>query len=228
MIPSKKLAGFSSKKTSGTCGDDLVHEAGALPPHRGSAGAASSDRSLLQRFRQGSQDAATQLYLRYAQRLHALTQAQCSEKLARQVDAEEIVQSVFGSFFRGASQGYYDVPASEDLWKLFLVIALNKIRAKGNYFRAAKRDVRLTMHGKGIEDQAVDRRSNSEKDMAFLQVTVDEALDRLPPRYRQMVTLRIEGYEVAEIAKQTGRSQRTVERILQQARQRLTEYFQGE
>ena len=57
--------------------NSLVHESG---------GAESSDHSLLNRVRAGSQDAATQIYLRYAQRLHALTQAQCSAELARQVD----------------------------------------------------------------------------------------------------------------------------------------------
>jgi RNA polymerase sigma-70 factor (ECF subfamily) len=182
---------------------------------------------LLHRVRQGSQDAATQIYLRYVQRLHALTQAQCSAELARQVDAEDIVQSIFGSFFRGASQGYYEVPAGEELWKLFLVIALNKIRAKGNYFRAAKRDVRLTVRCERIEDRGT-AGGNSEEDLAFLELAVAEALDRLPPHYKQMITLRIEGYEVAQIAEQTGRSHRTVERILQQARQRLTELLKGD
>jgi RNA polymerase sigma-70 factor (ECF subfamily) len=205
-----------------------VDKTNSLPLPARPAGAESSDGSLVQRFRQGSQDAATQLYLRYAQRLHALTRAQCSGELARQVDAEEIVQSVFGSFFRGASQGYYDLPAGEELWKLFLVIALNKIRAKGNYYRAGKRDVRLTLHGEHVEDQATLRRTSREADLAFLQVAVEEAMNRLPPKCRQMVQLRIDGYEVAEIAQETGRSQRTVERLLQQARQRLTEYFQGE
>jgi RNA polymerase sigma-70 factor (ECF subfamily) len=182
---------------------------------------------LLARLREGSQDAATQLYLRYVHRLRALTQAQCSAELTRQVDAEDIVQSIFGSFFRGASQGYYDVPAGEELWKLFLVIALNKIRTKGNYHRAAKRDVRLTVHGEGLEDQAATRGARSD-DLAFLKLTIAEALDRLPPHHREMVNLRIEGFEVAEIAEQTGRSHRTVERILQQARQRLTELLQGD
>src|SRR3954463_15800086 len=81
----------------------------------------SSDRSLLQRFQDGNQDAATLLYLRYAKRLRALAKAQCSRDLARRVEVEDIVQSVFRSFFRGASRGYYDVPAGEELWKLFLV-----------------------------------------------------------------------------------------------------------
>jgi DNA-directed RNA polymerase specialized sigma24 family protein len=43
-----------------------------------------------------------------------------------------------------------------------------------------------------------------------------------------MVQLRIEGYEVAEIAHQTGRAKRTVERILQESRKKLSALLQIE
>jgi DNA-directed RNA polymerase specialized sigma24 family protein len=56
---------------------------------------------------------------------------------------------------------------------------------------------------------------------AFLQLAVAEALARLPEAQRQLVELRIEGCEIADMARQTGRSRRTVERLLQEARQRL-------
>ena len=46
-----------------------------------------SDRSLLRRLRGGSQDAATQLYYKYAKRLRALARASTSAQLARRVDA---------------------------------------------------------------------------------------------------------------------------------------------
>jgi RNA polymerase sigma factor (sigma-70 family) len=184
-----------------------------------------SDSSLLRRLRLGSEDAATQLYLRYAQRLLALARAKSSPDLARRVDPEEIVQSVFGSFFRGASSGYYDVPVGEELWKLFLVIALNKIRAKGAYHRAAKRDVRRTAGGEYLE-QCPERPEGQEAALGFLKLTVEEALERLPPQHRRMVTFRVEGHEVAEIAERTGRSKRTVERILQEARTRLAHLLQ--
>src|SRR5262249_20778527 len=130
-------------------------------------------------------------------------------------------QSVCGSFFRGASSGYYDVPAGEELWKLFLVIALNKIRAKGAYHRAAKRDVRLTVGGDclGQTTRAVAR--SDVANPVFLKMVVAEALERLPPRHKDLVELRIEGYEVAEIAEIAGRSKRTVERLLQEARKLL-------
>ncbi len=179
-----------------------------------------SDHSLMRRLRLGSEGAAAQIYLRYGHRLRALARAQSSRELARSIDAEEIVQSVFGSFFRGARKGLYDVPAGEELWRLFLVIALNKIRAKGAYYQAAKRAARLTVHG-----SALMRRAAADDDAAAftcLKLTIDEALETLPEGHRDLVLLRMEGYDVAEIAERLGRSRRTVERMLQYARKKLS------
>src|SRR5262249_18795777 len=92
-----------------------------------------SDRSLLRRLRGGSQDAATQLYYKYAKRLRALARASTSAQLARRVDADDIVQSVFRTFFRAACQGLYDVPAGDDFWDLLLGIALDKNCAPGRH-----------------------------------------------------------------------------------------------
>ena len=188
----------------------------------------ASDASLLRRLRLGSEDAATQLYLRYAQRLHALARARSSPDLARRVDAEELVQSIFGSFFRGASSGYYEVPEGEELWKLFLVIALNKIRAKGNFHRAAKRDVRLTVGGEYLEEAQQMPEGQDAAALGLLKLTVEEALEHLPDHHREIITLRVEGWEVADIAEKTGRSKRTVERILQDARKRLAHLLEEE
>src|SRR5918911_5741043 len=123
---------------------------------RDAAGAseAPSDRSLLRRLRGGSEDPAPNLSRRYAHRLRALARANTSTHLARRVDAEDIVQSVFRVFFAAASQGLYDVPAGEDLWKLLLVIALNKIRSEGVFHQAAKRDVRATAELDRLEPAA--------------------------------------------------------------------------
>lgn len=196
-----------------------------IPGHHAPASGDATDHSLLRRYRLGHEDAATELYLRYAHRLRALAVAKTSPELARRVDADEIVQSVFGSFFRGASNGFYDVPVGEELWKLFLVIALNKIRAKGNFHTAARRDVRRTADGELLAEQTHDQDT---AELGFLQLTVDEALEQLSPQQKEMVNLRIEGYEVAEIAEKTGRSKRTVERMLQEARTRLTSFLDGD
>src|SRR6266852_3168881 len=112
-----------------------------------------SDTSLLRRFRLGSEDAAAELYRRYAHRLRRLARRQSSSVLARRVDADDIVQSVFCAFFQAARKGYYDVPDGEDLWKLILVIALNKVRTKRTFHQAAKRDVRLTASIRGLKER---------------------------------------------------------------------------
>lgn len=180
----------------------------------------TSDRSLLKRVQQGEADAAMALYLRYARRLHMLAERQTGADLAARLDPEDVVQSVFRTFFRRASAGMYDIPDGDELWKLFLVIALNKIRRKGNYHRAAKRDVRATGR---IEELAAEPHSGStdEEAVRILQLTISDALAGLGESEARVVTLRIEGYEVQEIAERTGRARRTVERILQRFRKQL-------
>lgn len=177
-----------------------------------------SDRSLIRRLRTGSQDAATQLYLRYAQRLRSLGQAKCSRDLAARVDSDDIVQSVFRTFFRRVEKGDYDVPDGEDLWKLFLVIGLHKIQAKGAFHRAAKRDMRVSQGGDQLDFAAEDSDATS---LSILQMTIDEVLNDLSPAHREIINLRIEGHDVAAIAERIGRSKRSVERILQEFRKQL-------
>src|SRR5258708_6854953 len=143
-----------------------------------------SDHSLLRRFRRGQDDAPTLLYLRYAERLRALAAAQRSAGLAARVDPEDIVQSVFRTFFRRAAEGQYDVPEGEEIWKLLLVIALNKIRALGAFHHAARRDVRMTSGGESY-DRAVDAGTGRDDGpLALLRLVVDEGLDALPPGHR--------------------------------------------
>jgi RNA polymerase sigma-70 factor (ECF subfamily) len=81
---------------------------------------AISDRSLLRRLQHGQADASTALYLRYAARLRQLAETQSSPELKRRVDPEDIVQSVFRTFFRRANLWQYSVPEGEEIWKLLL------------------------------------------------------------------------------------------------------------
>jgi RNA polymerase sigma factor (sigma-70 family) len=180
------------------------------------------DGVLLRRFQNRDLDAATQLYVRYAQKLRRLAHAQCSTSLARRVEPDDIVQSVFASFFRRAAEGEYDTPDGNALWGLLLVIALNKIRAKGAYYSAAKRDVRRTSEvatfGHWLESA---RKCDDTIPYAFLNLVIRETLESLSTEQQQMVGLRIDGYEVDEIAERTKTAKRTVERCLQQFRGKL-------
>ena len=181
----------------------------------------TSDRSLLERYRRGHDDAPTQLYLRYAERLRALAAQASSPGLSARVDPEDIVQSVFRTFFRRAAQGQYDIPEGEEIWKLLLVMALNKIRSLGEFHRAARRDMRKTT-SIGADDPTLASQSDQDASaLTILRLVIDEVLESLPSSHRPIAEMRIEGYEMAEIAERTQRSKRTVERVLQEFRQRL-------
>jgi RNA polymerase sigma-70 factor (ECF subfamily) len=187
-----------------------------------------SDGALLKQCRVGDEAAASELYAKYAHRLRALAELRCADSLARCLDADDIVQSVFRSFFRAVRQGYYDVPEGEDLWKLLLVIAVNKIRAQGAHHHAAKRDARLTSSLDPADPASQRKLSRDEFSPVFLKLALEDALEQLDPRQRRMVELRMEGHEVAEIADKTGRSKRTVERNLQEVRNKLRDLLARE
>ena len=181
----------------------------------------STDKSLLTRYRRGDDDAATELYLRYADRLRALATHQTSALLQQRVDAEDMVQSVFRTFFRRAAIGQYDIPEGDELWKLLLVIGLNKIRYAGAFHRADKRDISKTTSADELKFSLTTQRGGDEVALNVLRLTIDEMLEPLPDIVREIVQQRIAGHEINDISQSTGRSKRSVERILQEFRQKL-------
>ncbi len=177
----------------------------------------SSDRSLVRRLQTGEADAATNLYYRYAKRLWSLADNQIGTLLAKRVEADDVVQSVFRTFFRRVVDGQYDVPEGEEIWGLFLTIALNKVRASAVRHSAAKRDIARTTT-LSHEHESVAAPDSG----AVLRQVVAEVLSQLPPMHQQVVTMRIDGHTSEEIAGAVSRSRRTVERVLQQFRKTLS------
>src|SRR5262249_34257871 len=105
--------------------------------------AANDSSTLLNRWRNGDQLAAAELFQRYAARLIALAHQRLSAKLAARVDAEDVVQSVYGSFFAGARAGRFVLQQSGDLWRLLVAITLHKVRRQVHHHTARKRSINL-------------------------------------------------------------------------------------
>ena len=183
--------------------------------------ASASDDSLVRRLRAGSESAADRLYLRYVARLRGLARAKLSAELAGRVDPDDIVQSVFRRFFQAARDDDYTAPAGEDLWDLLLVITLNRVRSEHKYQTAAKRDVRRTAQRREVDDPLAAIADRDESANSALHLHVAEMLEKLPVDHRRAVECRMDGYEVIEIARSLGRSKRTCERMLQEAREML-------
>lgn len=180
-----------------------------------------TDHTLLMRVQTGQDDAATQLYLRYAHRLRALAVRRTADDLKTRVDPEDIVQSVFRTFFRRASRGEYSVPEGEELWKLFLVIALNKVRTVGAFHHAAKRDTRQTGQGADYDVALEGGSGRDEEALNTLRMTIDDLMAGLTQSQCDVISMRIEGHDVATIAHKTGRAKRSIERLLQDFRKAL-------
>lgn len=142
-----------------------------------------------------------------------------SVELTPRFDPEDIVQSVFRTFFRRAAKGQYEAPEGDELWKLLLVMALNKVRAKGAFHRSRKRDIRKTQPI-STGHEPVDNH-NAEEAKSILCISVEEMIQKQPQSHHAIIRHRIDGLEIQAIAELENRSKRTVERILQSFRKEL-------
>jgi DNA-directed RNA polymerase specialized sigma24 family protein len=155
----------------------------------------------------------TSIYRAFAARLLSRAEAAIGDKLGRRVDAQDVVQSAFRTLIRRASdpQGFIGLPPGTDLWRLLLVITLNKIRKAGSNWAD-----RLTTASTGSTDEDLDVADvrNEAPDMRILRMTVEEQLERVDRRTRRMLILHLSGMSIDEIAAKVDRAPRTVYRAI--------------
>jgi len=178
-----------------------------------------TDQALLALVRAGDEDAAKQLYEKYARRVFGLVRSKMSDRMRTDTEPEDLVQSVFRSIFRGVCAGSYDAPDGETLWSLVAVIAANKVREKGRQNGAARRDSSRSVP----LESAVNELASGDQAVEMLQLSIRETLELLRETDREILTLRMQGHTVEEVATKTGRARRTVERSLQNSRVRLAD-----
>jgi RNA polymerase sigma-70 factor (ECF subfamily) len=178
----------------------------------------------------GDQQAARDLFNRYAERLIKLVRTRLSEKLARRLDPEDVVQSVFKSIFTGArevrdDQERYILEHSGDLWRLLAAITLNKLRSQVEYHSADKRAMakedscEIAGGVSALEAQLQSMVSPSGE--VALAEEVEIITRDLDPIAREVFEMRLQGYTLQEIADRSQRSVRTVRRLLDQIKHRL-------
>jgi RNA polymerase sigma-70 factor (ECF subfamily) len=187
--------------------------------------AESSFAELLARLRSGEEEAATTLFERYARRLVALAQRRLSGRLQAKVDAEDVVQSAFKSFFVRASEGDFELNSWDGLWSLLVVITLRKCGKQIDHFRASRRDIGKESAAGCADDSAASwaavAREPTPEEAAMLTETLEQMLQTLSERERQVFELRLQGYTAPEISAQIRRSEHTVNWMLKRIRKRL-------
>src|SRR5690349_7055785 len=101
---------------------------------------ASFDR-LLAELRAGDPSAAARVVESYARRLVALARKHLDRRILGKEDPEDVLQSVFKSFFHRVGAGQFRLDSHDDLWALLVSLTLHKCGHRVEYFRAARRDV---------------------------------------------------------------------------------------
>lgn len=182
------------------------------------------DRTLAQLAQAGDTKAFEKIFERYAERLIRLAKLRISERLASRIEAEDVVQSVFRTFFGRVRNRRFRFQEESDLWKLLVSMTLNKLRNKVDWHTAAKRDVRTETP---IDRSRVRVPSAFDKDgespspsavIAFIDL-LEDFLGRLREGDRRILEMRLDGYSQEEIAKSLGCTERTVRRVLERVRQ---------
>lgn len=181
------------------------------------------DRTLAQQCQGGDEQAFEELWERYAQKLVRLARSRISERLAARIEAEDVVQSVFRTFFGHIQENRFTFEQENDLWKLLVSMTLNKLRNKVDWHTAAKRDVsveRSMSGGTSTYPSAFDvdgETPSPEAVVTFIDL-LEHFMNELRENDRQVLEMRLQGLKQEEIAEKIGCTERTVRRILERIR----------
>jgi RNA polymerase sigma-70 factor (ECF subfamily) len=167
---------------------------------------------------------AGRLFDLYSQRLVRLAGENIHPMLKKRFDGEDIVQSVFRTFFRRHQSGKFEIEREQQLWRLLVTITICKTRSAARRHMAAKRAAQAEQLLPNESDLR-DREPSPEDAVAFWE-EVDAAMRGLPDRATEILAARLEGKTKTEISSELNLSRQTIHRILNLIKERLTERFE--
>jgi RNA polymerase sigma-70 factor, ECF subfamily len=174
---------------------------------------------LLERLKNGEQDAARQIFEQYARHLVRLARDHLDRSVRRKLDPEDVVQSAFKSFFARMRDAPFGLENPHSLWSLLVCITLRKCRHKVRDFHSQRHDVRRE-DDSAASWQAL-ARGPTPSEAAILAETLEQLFGRLKERECQIVQMYLQGDQIEEIQAQVERSEFTVRQVLKRARKCL-------
>jgi RNA polymerase sigma-70 factor (ECF subfamily) len=164
------------------------------------------------------------LFEQYSRRLIGLARAQLDARLKHKVDPEDVVQSVYKSFYRRYGDETIAAQGSDGLWSLLTVITLRKCADRARYYRAERRNIAQEASPGPAGDEtwrsAVGREPTPEEAAALAEI-VEQVLRNIDADERPIIELSLQGYSTPEISQQLGRAERSVRRLRERVRKQL-------
>jgi RNA polymerase sigma factor (sigma-70 family) len=192
------------------------------------------DRSfedLKKGLRTGDKEAASKVFHRYSQRLIALAQRRLEPQIRGKIDPEDVLQSVFRSFFtRQAAGQMEELETWDHLWNTLVLITVRKCRRKLRFFHEPNRDVQREVPGEFPADQSTTvgeppAEDPTPSEAAILTETVEQLMNTFEGRNREILTLSLQGFSAPEISTRIGCTERTVFRLKARVKEQLEEMY---
>jgi RNA polymerase sigma-70 factor (ECF subfamily) len=159
---------------------------------------------FIRRIRAGDEAAAAELVRKYDAAIRLEVRMRLRDRrLQRLFDSMDVCQSVLGTFFARAAAGQFDLEKPEQLLRLLVAIARNKVAFQARKQQAQRRDHRRVEGGNAYEwDVAADDPSPSRQ--VEEQDLLHEFRHRLTEEERRLAERRGRGEGWAEIAASLG------------------------
>jgi RNA polymerase sigma factor (sigma-70 family) len=173
--------------------------------------------NLMQKIRQGSEDAAWQLVTRYGGALRQAVRRVLSARLRPKFDSADFVQIVWLSFFRvPAHRGQFDNPAAlvaylarMAQYKVGMETRRRLASAKYNLNAERSLDGPASAERTGLADP-----SSAPVNVAIAREQWSLLIEGQPERYRRIIELKLQGHSCKEIADRLQLAECTVRRFL--------------
>ena len=179
-----------------------------------------NSRELLELYQDGQNEAATVLFDKYAKRLLALARKRIGPRINRRIDAEDVVQSAYRSFFAHAKNEEYQLKKAGDLWRLLASITLHKLYAQIERHTAAKRSIAKEQPTDAFTDTATVPEPSPSEVVALVE-ELEHVIQCLSPNERLVLTAKLQGQDVTQLAAAVNKSERTIRRLLAMARHKI-------
>lgn len=177
---------------------------------------------VLENVQQGDSRAEEAVHRQFVDKLLRVASKRISDRFRAKVAPEEIVQSVFVSFFRRHKNHEFQFDNWNDLWALLLRITVHKCVDRIAEFQTKKRDVRrelATTDSKLPPAFGAASPGPTAEEVLFFEETLDQLFDRLTPIQQKIVLMRLQGMSNLEISQSINRTERTVYRMLNQIKE---------
>ncbi len=182
---------------------------------------ADSFLMLMARLHTSDSTAAGDLFQRFAERLLGVARVQIAARLRHKVEPEDVVQSVFKSFFLKTDR--LEISNWDSLWGLLTLITVRKCIKHIEREQAARRDARreISLTTKNNDEWPLVDREPLPEEGAMLAELMEEMLAEFDPDDGAVLEMSLQGHGAVEISARLGRAERTVRRLREQAKTSL-------